>query len=252
MQYSACMTSRERLLTRLGGRIRQRRTALGLSQKALCAAAGVSPRFLVMLERGEGNPSVVRLFDLAQALGVTLSALTADLDARPTVPAVSLVGLRGAGKSTIGARAAGQLGWDFVELGREIEALAGMSTGEVFEFHGDAHYRALAVDALRGVLGRGRPVVIEVGGSLVLDPLVLELLLARTHMIWLQATPEQHLARVRSQGDLRPMAGRDDALGELRDILAARAPLYAQAPQAIDTVAEGVDAAVMRVVGVAG
>ena len=248
MQYNALMTPRDHLLVRLGARIRDHRTAKGLSQKALCGAAGVSPRFLVMLERGEGNPSVLRLFDLAQALGVSLSQLMAELDAAPAAPIVSLVGLRGAGKSTIGARAATELGWEFVELGREIEALAGMSTGEVFEFHGDVHYRELAIEALRGVLERGAPVVVEVGGSLVLDPMVLNLLLERTHMIWLRATPEQHLARVRSQGDLRPMAGRGDALGELRDILAARAPLYAQAPQVIDTVTSGLEQAVAHVV----
>ncbi len=242
------MDTKARLLGRLGARIRDRRVALGLSQKALCARAGVSPRFLVMLERGEGNPSVVRLFELSQALGVTLSQLTADLEAAAAAPAIALVGLRGAGKSTVGAAAARELGWGFVELGREIEALAGMSTGEIFEFHGDRHYRELAVDALQGVLGRGASVVIEVGGSLVLDPLVLDLLLARTHMIWLQATPEEHLARVRAQGDLRPMTGLDDALGELRDILAARAPLYAQAAQAIETGVVGLEATVATVV----
>ncbi len=252
MQYIARMTPRDPLLVRLGARIREHRTARKLSQKALCGAAGVSPRFLVMLERGEGNPSVLRLFDLAQALGVSLSQLMADLDAAPAAPVVSLVGLRGAGKSTIGARAAAELDWEFVELGREIEALAGMSTGEVFEFHGDVHYRELALEALRGVLGRGRAAVVEVGGSLVLDPVVRSLLLEHTHMIWLRATPEQHLARVRSQGDLRPMAGRGDALGELRDILASRARLYAQAPRVIDTVEAGLAQAVAHVVAAAG
>lgn len=236
---------------RLGERIRALRTGLGLSQKQLCEVAGVSPRFLVMLERGEGNPSVLRLFDLAGALGVDLSELTAGLGGA-AAPAIALVGLRGAGKSTIGGRAAAALGWQFVELGREIEALAGMSTGEIFEYHGAEHYRELAIDGLRAVLGRGQPVVIEVGGSLVVDPLVLDLLLDRTRVVWLRATPEEHLARVRAQGDTRPMAGRDDALGELRGILAAREPLYAQAPDAIDTVAVGLAAAVERIVAVAG
>ncbi len=228
MHYSA------RMLPEIGHRIRALRQERGLSQKALCGAAGVSPRFLVQVESGEANPSIARLADLAGPLGVTLSALLEGLG--PNVERkTGLVGLRGAGKSTIGALLAESTGCGFVVLDREVERLAGMSLAEVFEFHGVERYRALAREALAEVLARPGDAVIEVGGSLVTDEELYARLRAGCRVVWLRASPEEHLRRVREQGDLRPMRGRSDALGELREILAAREPLYGLAEVQIDT-----------------
>jgi XRE family aerobic/anaerobic benzoate catabolism transcriptional regulator len=162
---------------------------------------------------------------------------------------IALIGLRGAGKSTIGAMAAERAGCVFVELNRRVEEVAGMSLGELFEYHGAEGYRAAAIEALEQVLSEPGRAIIEVGGSLVLDERAMELLKEHSRMVWLQASPEEHLRRVREQGDVRPMAGREDALGELRAILEQRAPLYGQALEHVDTVALGVEGAVRAVLG---
>jgi len=228
MHYSA------HVLLEIGHRIRARRQERGLSQKALCSAAGVSPRFLVQVESGEANPSIARLAALAEPLGVTLSALLEGLG--PNVERkTALVGLRGAGKSTIGAVLADRTGCELVVLDREVERLAGMSLAEVFEFHGVERYRALAREALAEILARPGDAVIEVGGSLVTDEELYARLRAGCRVVWLRASPEEHLRRVREQGDLRPMRGRSNALGELREILTAREPLYGLAELQIDT-----------------
>lgn len=252
----------QEFLTTLGGRVRAARLARGWSQRELCAASGLSPRFLVQVEQGEGNPSVLRLAELAEALGVSLAALVAglgpavdDVDRLAaavrelpegrradwlramTSPGakVALVGLRGAGKSTVGQALAGRLGWAFVELDRRVEDRAGMRLAEVFEFHGAERYRELARRALGEVLDSADPSVIEVGGSLVADPVAWEEVRRGCRVVWLRASPEEHLERVRAQGDLRPMAGRVDALGELRQILVAREPLYRMAHEVVST-----------------
>jgi len=262
------------LLNSLGQRIRQHRTRVGWSQAELATRAGVSRRFLLQIEAGEGNASLLRLAELAEALGLSLVALLAglgpvndDLDVLASEASqldderrqelirsvqrradkVALIGLRGAGKSTIGSLAASREGCHFVELDRRVEQIAGMSLGELFEYHGAEGYRSTAIEALESVLTEPGRAIIEVGGSLALDERAMALLKAHSRMVWLQATPEEHLQRVRAQGDVRPMAGRPDALGELRDILKRRAPVYSQAAEHFDTGALGVEGTVQAI-----
>ena len=226
------------LLVLVGRRLRRRRIELDLTQAVLVREAGVSPRFLVQLEKGVGNISVSRLADVCAALEISLSDLFAGLGPGGP-PRVALVGLRGAGKSTVGRALAARRGWRFVELDREVETLAGMRLGELFELRGEAGYRQLETRAVTALLGAEHPFVVATGGSIVTRGETWRQLRAHTRTAWLQAPPESHLERVRAQGDLRPMRGRPDPLGELRAILAERAPLYGEADVALDTEALG-------------
>lgn len=271
VQYSTHMSQ---MLLVLGERVRRLRSQKGWSQSELARRAGVSRRFLVQIEAGEGNASLLRLSELVQALDCSLVSLLAglgpvrdDLDVLAERAAtlgsqvqqdvlrslqargdkIALVGLRGAGKSTIGRRAAERAGCVFVELDRRVAELAGMSLAELFEYHGAEGYRNFAIDALEQVLAQPGRAIIEVGGSLVLDERAMELLQEHSRMIWLRASPEEHLRRVRDQGDSRPMAGRSDALGDLELILSRREPLYGQAECHVDTVQLGIDGAVAAV-----
>lgn len=231
------------LLALVGQRLRRRRLERDMTQAVLAREAGVSPRFLVQLEKGVGNISVGRLADVCAALGLSLSDLFAGLG--PGGPSrVALVGLRGAGKSTVGRALAERLGWMFIELDREVEALAGMRLGELFELRGEAGYRQLEARAIDAILASEQPFVVATGGSLVTRVDAWRQVRAHTRTAWLQAPPEVHLERVRAQGDLRPMRGRPNPLGELRDILAERAPLYGEADVALDTEALGADGTV--------
>lgn len=272
------MTASPLRLDQLGQRLKAARVAQGWSQKELCAQAGVSPRFLVQLEGGEANVSLRRLADVAVALDCSLVSLLAGLGPEDPVDRVAdalrkvdedtcrhvllevegartgkiaLVGLRGAGKSAVGREAANRLGCPFVELNRLVVERAGMSLAEVFEYHGAGRYHALCADVLESLLLEPGASVIEVGGSLVLDDTAYGLLREHSRVVWLQATPEAHLERVRAQGDTRPMAGRDDALGELRQILQDRSPLYGLAHQQVDTVMEGFEGSIQAVVALA-
>ena len=231
------------LLVLVGSRLRRRRLQLDMTQAALAQAAGVSPRFLVQLEKGTGNISVARLADVCAALQLPLSELFTGLG--PGGPdRVALVGLRGAGKSTVGRALASARGWRFVELDREVEALAGMRLGALFELRGDEGYRLFEARAFEALLSSDHPFVVATGGSIVTRSETWRMVRAHTRTAWLEAPPEAHLDRVRAQGDLRPMQGRPDALGELRAILAERAPLYGEADVALDTEDLGVDGTV--------
>lgn len=226
------------LLEGLGVAVRALRGERGLTLKALASAAGVSERFLVQLEQGEGNISVARLEDVAEALGTTGAELLAQAgrSARPSAPGIlALVGLRGAGKSSIGEAVAKKLGVPFVELDEAIQREAQMTLSTIFEIHGEAYYRTMERDVLRRLLDAGKPVVIATGGSLVTDPETWGLLRSRARTIWLKATPREHWDRVVAQGDVRPMRGRPKAMNELKQLLAARTPLYEQADVTIDT-----------------
>lgn len=233
------------LLTHIGARLRRRRNALGLTQASLAREAGVSPRFLVQLEKGEGNISVARLAEVCTVLELPLSSLFQGLG--PGGPElIALVGLRGAGKSTVGAELADRLGWAFVELDARVSDEGGMRLGEIFELRGEAHYRLLEERVLRRILADGTPMVLATGGSLVTSATSWALLREHARTAWLQAPPEAHLQRVMAQGDLRPMRGRPNALQELREILDERAPLYGEADVWIETEELGVEGAVER------
>jgi XRE family aerobic/anaerobic benzoate catabolism transcriptional regulator len=242
----------EALLQALGRTVRARRTALGLTLRALAARARVSERFLAQLEGGAGNISVARLHDVARALDTSAAALLTgeapDADARTPRRVVALLGLRGAGKSTVGARAAAALGVPFVELDALVEQAEGMRLPELFELHGTAYYRRIERQALAAFLAAGEPAVLATGGGLVTDPESYETLRRGAITVWLKARPEEHLARVVAQGDLRPMANHDDAMSDLRKLLRARAPLYERADHIVDTSALGLERAVRAVV----
>lgn len=234
------------ILQRVGQAVRRAREHRGLSRRALSELSGLSVRFLAELEAGRGNISVRRLDALAGALQVSPSALLAE-EGGPSAPRIALLGLRGAGKSTVGSLLAQRLGVPFVELDARIEAGAGLTIAEIFEFHGERHFRRLERETLRQLLGDPGPFVLATGGGLVTEPETLSLLRDGTRTIWLRALPEQHYERVLAQGDERPMAGNPHAMAELRGLLALRQPLYEQADLTVDTVTAGVEDVVERI-----
>ena len=231
------------LLADIGGKVRKRRTSMGWTLREIAERSGLSSRFLSDLEAGKGNISVSRLADVAVALDVSLvSLMPSEEKHRPLI--VSMVGLRGAGKSTIGKSLAKHLGMPFLELDGLIEKQANLSLGELFALHGEGYYKRLAYDILLKLLARNEPVIVATGGSVVTDPETWQLLKRRTHSVWIKASPEDHWKRVLGQGDTRPMANRASAMSELRSILSQRAPIYAEAAQTIDTTSTRVTEAV--------
>lgn len=261
------------LLGRLAGRVRRLRHERGLTARALAERAGLSLRFVAQLEAGEANIAVLRLEAVARALGVTTSALVAEAQeaqeaqagggararlerllegrgegelerclaaaeqalgaARPR--GVALLGLRGAGKSTLGPQLAAALGVPFVELDDRIEEAAGLSLTELFALHGESYYRRLETQVLSALIAGGRPFVVALGGGVVQNDDAFRLARTRCTTVWLRARPEDHMDRVLAQGDRRPIAGRADAMAELQAILAAREPQYRQADLTVDT-----------------
>ena len=212
--------------------MRRARTALGMTLRELAEASGLSLRFVSQLEAGEANIAVGRLAAVAAALGLPLSELVAE-DARPQ--AIALLGLRGAGKSTAGPRVARALGLEFVELDEKIEEAAGLKLSELFALHGEAYYRRLEGRALAELLADGKARVIALPGGVVNNEEAWALARRHCTTVWLRADPEDHMDRVLLQGDRRPMADRPNAMAELRAILAAREPLYAEADLTVDT-----------------
>lgn len=222
-------------LARLGERVRNWRLERGTARKALALASGVSERYLAQLEAGEGNISVLLLRRVAHAMSVPVEELVREEDAAPRLARVALIGLRGAGKSTLGEKLAQSLGVPFVELDREVEREAGTPLGEVFSMYGQEAFRRFEHRALDRVLKSNSRAVIAAGGSLVTDPASYKLLLGECYCVWLKASPEEHMQRVLAQGDLRPFRGRSTAIDEIRQLLADRDSLYARADAAIDT-----------------
>jgi XRE family aerobic/anaerobic benzoate catabolism transcriptional regulator len=252
MNYTATSANDRRtgLLHALGAAVRKRRTELGLTMKTLAAAAGVSERFLAQLETGEGNISVARLQDVAEALGTTASAL---LDARAeAAPAprkvVALLGLRGAGKSTLGPEVARRLGVGFFELDALVAREAGMPLPTIFEMHGEAWFRRLELDTLRRFLDTHEAGVLATGGALVTVKETFELLRRRATTVWLKAQAQDHWDRVLRQGDARPMRNRANAMSELKALLRERKPLYSLADHVVDTSSTSFEEATARVV----
>lgn len=221
---------------------------MNLTQADLAARAGVSARFLVQLEGGRGNISVNRLTDVCAALNLSLEELFRGLG--PGGPdKLSLVGLRGAGKSTIGMLLAEHLDVPFVEIDDRVAQAAGLSLSEIFEVGGSGLYRELEGRVIEQLLEQPGAMVLAAGGSVVTSAEAWQMLREHTRTVWLKASPESHLQRVINQGDLRPIEGRPDALRELTDILAARGPLYAMAHITLDTEDLGLDGVVERLEG---
>ncbi len=232
------------LLELLGARVRGLRAQRGLTRRQLAASSGLSERFMAELEAGRANISVLNLAHLAQALGVRPASLIEEAGADRGV--IALLGLRGAGKSTVGPGLAQALGVPFFELDRLVEAEMGMSLSEIFSLHGEHYYRRRELAVLRQFLVDHPRAVLATGGGVVTSSDALEVLLARTRTVWLRAQPEEHWDRVMRQGDLRPMQDNPHAMSELRRRLHEREPLYARAELTVSTsgleVAEVVDA----------
>lgn len=252
----------------LGQRVRQYRALRGMSRRILGEAAQVSERYLAQLEAGKGNASILVLRAIAEAMSVALDDLVetraehspdyllarerlrqadsnelrliahASTDVEPgagRIQRIALIGLRGAGKSTLGQALAKLSGLPFVELGQEIEREAGMAISEIFSLGGQGTYRRHERDALKHVLARFERAVIATGGSIVSEPETYATLLNNCYTVWLKASPQEHMARVIAQGDHRPMANHGDAMADLRRILKERHKLYQRADCVIDT-----------------
>jgi XRE family transcriptional regulator, aerobic/anaerobic benzoate catabolism transcriptional regulator len=225
----------EFLLAELGRRARAAREEAGLSLTEVARRAGLSRRFLTLLEGGRANVSLARLADLAAVLRLPLRELC-DVDvSRAPALRVALLGLRGAGKSHVGRLLAQRLEVPFFELDALVEERAGMSLRTLFDSYGEAGYRERQLAALEQWLAQHGSGVLATGGSIVMDEPAFARLRGACRTVWLRAAPEEHFQRVVDQGDLRPIAGRARAMTELKTILAAREPLYARADRAVAT-----------------
>ncbi len=258
----------DQLLEQLGRKVRALRAGRGMTRKMLAADSAVSERYLAQLEQGQGNISIGLLQRVALALRtdlvtlvrgdreqsaeqVLINELIQRLDSDDQHRAlellyqnfassrecsrIALVGMRGAGKTSLGKRVAKYLDVPFVQLVTEIEKIGGMPVGEILALSGQDGYRSLEEKALFDVLARMEKCVIETGGSIVSETRLLNTLLTTCHVVWIKAAPEEHMQRVIDQGDMRPMQSNDDAMASLQRILEAREPFYAQAHTIIDT-----------------
>jgi len=252
--------SKHPFLVALGARVGALRSRRGMTRKALALAADVSERHLANMEYGLGNASVLVLLQVASALQCTVSELIGDVTTSSPEwlmiremlgtgggnatlsPRVALIGLRGAGKSTLGKMLAQDLGFPFVELSQEIEKFAGCSVAEIQALYGVSAYRRYERRALEESIQIYPEAVIATPGGLVSDPASFNLLLAHCTTVWLQAAPEDHMHRVIAQGDMRPMAASKEAMEDLKGILTGRAPFYSKAQLSVNTSAQPLDA----------
>jgi XRE family aerobic/anaerobic benzoate catabolism transcriptional regulator len=230
-------------LVTLGEWVRSLRARRGLSRKAAAARARVSERHWANLETGVGNASILVLLQVAKALQCSLVTLLEEAPEAGNLRRqhIALIGLRGAGKSTLGQRLAQELGYVFVELSRVIENLAGCSISEIHGLYGPEAYRRYERRALEDCLAQYPHVVMATPGGLVSEESTFNMMLAQCFTIWLQATPEDHMARVLAQGDTRPMSASTEAMQDLRRILSSRSPFYAKADLHFDTSLQPLD-----------
>ncbi|MBC8327629.1 MAG: helix-turn-helix domain-containing protein [Planctomycetes bacterium] len=224
-----------RLLEALAHKVRQTRHARGLSLQETSVKAGFSRRFLVEIEAARANPSIGKLAALADALCLPLRELC-DLPGRG-VPThrIAMIGLRGAGKSTVGFELAKALEIPFSELDDVIQERAGLTVSEIFELHGSEGYRRLETESLEEWLTRHGSGVLAVPGGVVASPYTYERLLGSCRTVWLQAAPEEHMDRVVAQGDLRPMNSHPEAMERLMALLTERSPQYQRAEIKLST-----------------
>lgn len=219
-------------------RVREARGARGLTRRALAAAAGVSERYLALVEAGGANVSLNLLARVGRALDVSLHALipgSAGPAASGAGKGVALIGLRGAGKSTLGEAVAARAGLPFVRLNQLVSEQAGMAVGELMELAGSHGFRRMEVEALEALVRTPGRIVLETSGGIVADRTAFDLVRHHFHTVWIKATAEDHMARVVAQNDLRPMAGRAAAMDDLRRLIAERAAAYGEADQVLDT-----------------
>lgn len=228
-------TEDDAFLALLGDRVRSWRESHRITRKALALSSGVSERYLAQLESGQGNMSILLLRQLAHAMQVPVEDLVRDEPGVPRRDRIALVGLRGAGKSSLGAKLAADLEMPFIELDREIEREAGTPLSELFGMYGQEGYRRFERRALERALADNERCVIATGGSIVTAPETYARLRSTCLTVWLKAAPEEHMDRVIAQGDLRPMHGRAAAMDDLKQLLIERNHLYAQADLAVDT-----------------
>jgi XRE family transcriptional regulator, aerobic/anaerobic benzoate catabolism transcriptional regulator len=224
------------LLVQVGRRVRRLREQKGWSRRELSERSGLSQRFLAQVETGQGNPSLRSLVEMAAALETSPASL---LSVGGGV--IALLGLRGAGKTSVGRLLAERLARPFIELDERVEALAGLSLAEIWQLHGESTYRELERDALERVLAAAPRAVLATGGGIVGEPATFELLRQRCCTVWLQARAAVHWQRVVAQGDQRPMGADPRAMERLERLLQERGPLYQRADHALDTSDLGIE-----------
>lgn len=279
-------SSSSEVLRLVGERVRMLRADRGMTRKVLARNSAVSERSLAQLEQGQGNISIGLLSKIAAALEISLSDLvrTTDYDTveqtllhdlilqmtpqdqrralrliheqfsadRQNKHRVALVGMRGAGKTTLGRRLAKQHGLPFIQLVANIESLAGMSVPEILALTGRSGYRRYEEQALEAVLSTTDACVIELGGGIVSDPHMLNRILTSCFVIWIEATPEEHMQRVIDQGDIRPMQANEDAMDDLKRILDERTPFYAKAHSHLNTTGKDVENCLSELIEISG
>lgn len=261
------------MLAEIGRLVRQARAKRGMKRKTLARQSNTSERYLAQIEKGEGNPTILVLDAIAQGLGIDIfellplgvsdqsklslvdrvrrmsgaqvDALLHSIDEADTPRAaatrerrVALIGLRGAGKSTLGAALAGRLGCPFIELDKEIEREHGAPVSSLFEVYGQATFRRYERECLERTIAAYPQTVIAVAGGIVADERTFARLLEATHVIWLRASPADHMRRVMEQGDFRPMGRNREAMADLVAILKAREAEYGRAHAQLDTSAK--------------
>src|ERR1700760_49357 len=273
-------SSESGFLEQLGQRVRTMRALRGMSRKVLSKVSGISERYIAQLEAGRGNVSIVLLRRVSHAMGAHLEDLIPSGDHAPdwqvirdllrkaTTPQVAqakdalaghggassrasfcgiaLIGLRGAGKSTLGKILAKKIGWNFVELNKEVEAQNGLSVAEIIALYGQEGFRRMEQAALNQLLARKELMVLATGGGIVSEPLTFDLILSSFYTIWLKAEREEHGAGVGRRGERGRMAAARSEMADLRNILVGREPLYARASAVVDTAGLTVNDAAAR------